>query len=640
MRIRLCTVFVIGVVAACRPTPPAPAAPTARPELAAAPARAIETRVPPTQIAWPPDTFALALPEMAAAPWSLPPFEPGRTHPLDHANVIAASRGIAIAKARDILIGSSTTTGIVGALRMPERAMWHEIVAGDLILVADEQGQLWRAPTLEVAVQRGFERVARVTGAKRWDASGHFVIAVEEPSSRPSGPGLSSRPSGPGATAWISADGGATFGPMTSPGKGTIETMVVRDDGVVVAQMSHKVRNKSTYTVMLSGDAGRTWSRSAWHPFSVYRHGGWIIGDDSAADRDIVGLLASDGKAWSKHGRVWEEISANGEGWRLDFAHDPALAPDGRVRADAMDLVAPPPPARPLRGKPLVLDDKTFGLSGIGGGTGFGESGVPHCKGVSCLHSSVGEAPFPVAIDVLGFGDARCAVATTPCPFAERRSPHFAVFDHRHAQFDLVQLPTACADVEIVDAGGLTLVGCALGDHRVVYGVDPTGKVARESITADGAAPWSLGLVSMATDGTIWIPQEGACDRWAAGWVRRPLAVGAADAWRHVVAERARAWRAVGAGIAIGVIDRGDSLAALQLDHPDGHSEVVLDGIRVAIDVTGVSVKDGRVVFWDGAEGKVVQRDGSLVATGHREPDRIVDGVIVTRARPWLDCGP
>lgn len=624
-RVRCTVVLGLGLLA-CRPatgpidganaTPPAEPAARVRPPGPSQPAWAPL----PSTIPWPPGAFAIALPPGEPAPWMLPPFEPGHEHPLDRLVVVAYGERIALARSDELVLATDREQGLVGTVALPPEIGWIGVGGGDRIFAADADGRLFAADTLAEALDAGLRPTGAVVDrATVWDAAGEHVLAVAD------------------ATLFVSDDGGRSFR-STKPAR-TIEvaTAVVRADGVIVA-LSEAGRR----TAYLSADGGRRWERSAWHPRSLWREGAWIMGwAPDGTDGGVTGVLASDGRSWAGGLDRWVVLEGY-RSWDSDFSTTRfgAIEPAAGSWPTPTDPPAPPPPERPLRGQPVDRGVE-IGDFGGGGGLGMGRSGGACTAGIVCLHGSVGDAPPPSRLDVRVFDDARCEdPGSSPCPLARQRAPHLGMFDHAARRLSLGSLPQTCTKVAVAQARGLGLVRCERDGTVSLVVVAPDGTAHVELEVGDGAP--DPRYVMMAEDGTVLLPEIPSCDQWARAWVRRPVAPGQPDAWTRLELPGARTWRPVGRGYAVAVADQpgaGDgSRADLWLAGAGHEPSLLIEAIPVLEGVTGVRVDDGRVSL-HGDRWRVVRSDASLADVELPSRDRVVGGVTVTRARPWLGCG-
>lgn len=613
-RVRRGGVLLLGLVA-CRPaartlevTPVAP--PVEHAPRLEAPAPVWSPLA--STIRWPAGALALALPPGEPAPWLLPRFEPGHDHPLDRLAEVAHGERIALARSGSLAIVTDRDEGLLGTLTLPPEVVWLGVAGDDRILAADARGLLL-AGTVAEALEHGLPSSSglMLEGATTWDAAGEHVIAVV------------------GSAVMASEDGGRSF-VRTEPAPGVaLETAVVRADGVVVALS--QAERPTTY---VSRDGGRSWQRSSWHPESLWREDAWIIGWDG----NETGVLSTDGRSWA--GGLDRVAALQGyRTWSSDFLGG-SLEPSAGRWPTPTDPPAPSPPERPLRGRPRVaVRDTIASMFGGGGGFGLGMLGDGGCSaGLVCLHGSVGDAPPPSQLDVRVFADARCEVEATPCPPARWRPPHAGVFDHGAGTLRLTRLPRSCTRVDAAQAPGLGLLGCTHDGGTTLMVVDTTGTVHTELEVSD-ATP-DVGYVMMAEDGTLLVPEIPGCHAWARAWVRRPVAPGQPEAWTALALPGARTWRPVGRGYAVAVADHPGGAgrsADLWLAGPERPPTRAIEGIPVLVDVTDVRVDDGRVSL-HADRWLVVRQDASLTAVELPSRDRVVSGVTVTRARPWLGC--
>lgn len=600
--------LAVGLLA-CRPAEP-PEAPPAIDD--PAPARPLASPAAvwsalPSTVRWPAGALAIALPPGEPAPWLLPRFEPGLEHPLDRLEEVAHSDRTALARTGDLLLVTDRDEGLVGTIALPPEITWVGM-GGARILAADARGQLFAADAVGDALAHGLRSTGlTLAGATAWDAAGSHVIALAR------------------GKVMASDDGGRSFR-ASEPARGvTFEAAVVRADGVMVA-----LSRGERVTAYASRDGGKAWQRSSWHPQALWREDAWIMGRSG----EEVGVLASDGRAWA--GGLDRDAALQGyRSWRWDFFTGSPEPSTGRWPTPT-DPPAPAPPRQPLRGRPRPAGEGIFG--GIGG-TGMLGS-VPACTaGLACLHGSVGEAPPPAQLDVRLFGDARCEVDQAPCPPDRWRAPHVGVFDHGTGTVRLGRLVRSCTAIELGQASGLGLVGCRHPEGTTLMVVETDGSIHAELEVTD-AKP-DVGYVMMAEDGTLLVPEIPACDAWARAWVRRPVEPGRSDAWIPLAVPGARTWRPVGRGYAVAVADRPGSegrAADLWLAGPEREPARVLEGIPVLVGATAARVDDGRVSLHTD-RWQVVRSDASLADVELPSRERVVGGVTIARAEPWLGCG-
>ena len=564
--------------------------------------------IPKSAHAWPEHTFAVALPPTTNAPWLLPVFEPGRSHPLEQLELVAHGDDVALARKGDLVLATRRDRGLAGALKLPPEPLWVGIAGGDAILVATQAGALHRADTLEQALQSGLAQVGEVRGATQWDAAGTTIAAVKA-----------------GELA-VSHDGGHTFVRTTPVAGAMIEQLAVRHDGVIAIRARPR---RGAARTLLSKDGAR-WTKSPWQPDHIAREGAWIVGSDA---RD--GVLDDDGEGWIEV--ILEPLEDGVRAWAADFgANARTFAPRNAARPHANE------PRSPFAGERLTghREGPGVGEMGLGGG-GFGTLGTRACRGPACLHGTLGDPPLPSAIDLHAFDDLRCATAADPCPPDSWQPGHVAVFDHRDAHVVVAPLPTACRELEIRDMRGLAIAACRHERGTTIFAIDAQGRVAPELELPGGDGPQpAVQYASMADDGTIAVPEDPACERWARAWIRMPHPVGSAAPWREVVHEGARAWRVLPSGTALAIVqDTGDPMRAeVWVDRGRGVQERLVADVHVDGQPYDVEVVDGRVVF-EYDDARALQTDGSLVAVAPLpRHERVADGVVISEARPWLQC--
>lgn len=447
--------------------------------------------------------------------------------------------------------GMKAGAPVVGPLAIPNAFEWLAVGLDGAIYYARKDGSLHRAADL-AAARVGFEQVARLPRARDWAVAGTTVIATED------------------RTIHISPDGGRTFTAYThanDPG-----STFVRADGVVVFG--------DRDGAWVSDDAGKTWQMTPLGDMRrMYRDGQRVYRRPSGPDRRLSdGANCAQGELTADlRWVVPSERSSSGRshGWDTvfdlgAFARAPLHLADGTGRAartDGADAMAEVKLCR--RDPAKYFEDRRGGAAGMGG---MGR----RCKGLDCLVRPK-LRPSPVRFGLLG--DARkgaegdkAPAATHLLPTEHRRRHGFSrrkgtpisstlatpgTLVVARADFAGWVPPIADCDLRWVTSIGGVGLGACQGEPRQLVVLDAKGGLVERF-----AIPGAVQAAMLAEDGTIAV-QVGGEDAPRAA-IRRPIALGASDAWRIATVPGAEAWRPAPGGRAIALVP--GSQAAPRLD--------------------------------------------------------------------------
>lgn len=424
-------------------------------------------------------------------------------------------------------MGVRRGTKMVDGLAIPADPKWVGVGGDAQIYYATESGALHRA-TLEAA-RAPFMLLGAAPGATHWDVQGSTVVASDD------------------THVWVWAKGATTPHAYTHPER--IGKAWTRADGVVVFGDA-----RAAY---VSADGGRTWTRTALGDMRGLRRRGQQIaqrpsapmprGSDLMPDqpgRCAQGALTVDlkwvapGESHWQHGKGWDTVFSVKERARM-----PRGLPDGVGLAAVKggdDAAAEIAKCRADR-------EAYFGGSGGGGIAGGGR----RCAGLGCMDAP--PVPHrPVRFGLLG--DGECAPddgAAQIRPEAPKRGPLWrrepsmcpgltragTLVRVTAEALEAVPPIKDCAPERVYSVGGLGVVSCIEADGgRALVVLDGAG-APRERLSIAGR-PGHLGV---ADDGTIVAAVHGEAS--IDGAVRRPLALGAANAWRIERMPDARIWR-------------------------------------------------------------------------------------------------
>jgi hypothetical protein len=495
-----------------------------------------------------------------------------------------------------------------GPLKLPSGARWAGVIdhgGHDAIIGAMSDGRVLVATSIADAKRGRFSERGKLPGfgASRWDAAAQFVVAARDDE------------------VFVSSDGGERFIRSRPRRDAVVTNLLVRYDGVIVAQTSGS-------TTWIS-KAGAHWARSAYQPKGVERIGARI--------RDTGGCgisLSIDGRTWldpttptgdetrdlaAKLSRLdpdlaaamWEAPVTWASAIYLSSSPWPSRVPDLH-RVDTPPPVDHPPPKRRASGNAKSCTragGSVLGTLGGGGLRGVGSS----CNLARCLPTALGDKPHPTVLSYYALGDSYCTGADRCTRNATLlRSPTLSVLDARSNVVRLVTPPKGCALESVLSASGIGIALCRVDSRtRRVFTIDRSGKLYHEVDTNLGGADPS---VRMAIDGTLLITTG---DR---SWVRAPLPLGSVGAWRSVSMTGAHAYLPLPGGVALVVrSDRVDgSDLVLYLDRPAAAAEhLVTAGVHEHL--LELDVVDQRVILTTHPTSRFrPARDSTQTALIHR----------------------
>lgn len=131
------------------------------------------------------------------------------------------------------------------------------------------------------------------------------------------------------------------------------------------------------------------------------------------------------------------------------------------------------------------------------------------------------------------------------------RRPHAGVIDRDENRLRIAALPRDCDPVRMLSAGGVGMLLCKSSDGVRVEMLDRSGTWYREADLAGVDARRTT--LEMARDGTVLLRSRWVDFDKRAAWVRRPVALGRADAWRRIDMSDLLELRAVPDGGVLGI---------------------------------------------------------------------------------------
>ncbi len=520
------------------------------------------------------------------APWLEQPFRDQLDLRLDDHEVVAIGIGTAIVSTTMGYFVLDHERGVSGLLNPPADLVWIGIGGrADAFFAATKAGVLYRAGT-PAAAARGFTRVGKVAGASLWDAAPGIVVAAV------------------GDRVHVSANG-ASFSRMRSVGKGlTITELFARHDGVVVARTRDRAGKPK---VFVTRDRKR-WRAADYQPAGLRRNGAWIAGSSDGC----VEVLTSDKVHWIRTSEPTRMTP-----WDINLAH-----------GDTFRLNPPAPhqtatnPAAPAYEAASDANSSLMGCRGEGAKAGvFGALiGTVIETALDPIRETVRPRPPITRTEIDALSDGHCAIDASGACDDQRppvRMPHALALDRQSGKLRVLSLPPRCRPHQVDAISGLGLLlckqGASLRAHTLVGDVfvaEHTLPVA--SITATGVA----------RDGTIGLAScsESGCKLF----VRLPVAAGMGGGWREVAIANAIAFRLLGRGRVLAVIEeQADENAtdfSLVLSRPSGADRTLATGIHVEGFVEALDVDtDNHVFLTLSSRGKparkwLIGKDGSLLA--------------------------
>ncbi len=522
----------------------------------------------------------------------------------------------------------------LGPLPFPDDVAFSGFDEHDGIYLATSRGALLRIAHPEDAIDPNkVERVASIPDVVRWDAAGRFVIAGV------TGAGMA-RPSelevahlGGRETAivglLVSSDHGAHFTRRRLPGM-SAEQIFVRPDGALFATVGEpslasqrlEVAEPGDLQSFLSSDLGATWApiELAAANGPITRLGGAIVGTNpegqSVAIDDkgkLVLFTPPCTDRWSEQLRLDEVSEPQPEGC---FEVDPR-APNNGARA----LLCSCPPQR---GGCVVMGSRSHHDGFLpdtrqsipSTRTTFGLVGSTLCEQKD--HDVEPPAPPGTQWGYVGGGEPE-----TRCRPGAKLVNHvsIAIRDAGLRTLKIVAPPEGLTPSALLNAGGIALALFPISDSESrLFVVDAHGAFHEEA-----RVPFTEGVVFRAeADGTLVLTggAGGGSEprRGAHAFLRRPVEVGARDAWRDISVTDAAMYLVVAGGRALVASDPTKDHSTLRLvdDTPTGrrqlgHVDVKRDDFGAEI----VFVDDH--LFLDPALGGgwlAIRADGTFEHTG------------------------
>ncbi len=323
---------------------------------------------------------------------------------------------------------------------------------------------------------------------------------------------------------------------------------------------------------------------------TLVRWGSWIVAAppfELAHPEKALAVLGSDRKTWVMSKPPKDQRSAG-------FVQivDNWLGYATRVGQELWPGAAPtkPPVKRPVRGAASALQDEVATMmAGPDGGD------KPPCQGTDCFG-------FKTSLLMSGdqiprfFPDARCDSAST-CdhgPFA--RQPAIGIFDRRSDLTRVLRAPDACQPVGLQAARGLVLLHC----KTRFYSLGVSGWVEELAPIVPPGNWLSYGL---AEDGTLIVIAVGKDERPHAAWLRLPVELGAANAWREVTLPNAL-WYAPlpGGRAAVATSQDKSRLEVWEVDDEPSSRLAPRARVELAGQLTNIRLVDRNIVLTVGGE--------------------------------------
>ncbi|MCB9584001.1 MAG: hypothetical protein H6718_01315 [Polyangiaceae bacterium] len=470
--------------------------------------------------------------------------------------------------------------GMRGLIKIPKGNVAAALLVGDgsTPLLANDEGELYRAKDLDAAVKGEFELLSTTAGAQFWDARGKFVVIKGE--------------QGENDKLWISQDQGKTFreGPALPP---DVRKIVVRRDGVMAVEV-HDFK---------------IWVSDGWRPFAEAK----LKPPETGENREFLaerGVLERWGDAIvAGYGCPEKTMAKSMWNWM-----DSAPFHSRLVTAWPGEVVEPTLPKVPTAASKVSKSDCVGGLLGV-------LSGRTAPRGAFALEWSESSLPTGKRVAV-ALGDAACS----PTDSEERvekytvlgtgadKQSHEETHKYRVCKQDaklkrwgsvalvtssglnVVPVTPGCHLESVSTAIGLGLFACRNPEQKTVsFGV--VGATGLQSeVALPGTKVERLHGHTYAADGTLVVEVE--LDGKTRHFLRSPAQPGAGR-WRSLPAE-AIAAKALAGGralVALPGVGGDPNVLNLVLDTPQGLAplpSVALTQNAVAWAVTG----DGRVKLW------------------------------------------
>ncbi|MGE0327569.1 MAG: hypothetical protein AB7K71_02970 [Polyangiaceae bacterium] len=564
-------VFGLVTVVGCAHEPKAAPPPVYAPPPAPPPAPDNFLRLPSVAApAQPPPWLDLTTPGEPKSGWLA--LEPERSAWSEKAYLAVTAYGV---------LALDLERGMRGLAKIPKGNIVAAMLVGDgsTVLLANDEGELYRAKDLDAAVKGEFELLSTTAGAEFWDGRGKFVVVKGE---RDDADKL-----------WISQDQGKTFreGPALPP---EVRKIVVRRDGVMAVEV-HDFK---------------IWVSDGWRQFAESK----LKPPEAAGeDREYLaerGVLERWGDAIvARYGCPQKTMAKSMWNWMDSAPFNATL-----VSAWPAEIVEPTLPKVPTAASKVSKSDCFSGVLGM-------LSGRTAPRGVFTLEWS--EASLPTGKRVaVALGDAACSPADseervekyTVVGTGSDSKSHEETHKYRVCKPDaklkrwgsvalvtssglnVVPVTPGCHLESVTTAIGLGLFACRNPEQKTVsFGVVGATGLQRE-VALPGTNVERLHGHTYAADGTLVV--EAELDGKTRHFLRSPAQPGAGR-WHSLPAETVAA-KALSGGralLALPGVGGDPGVLNLALDTPQGLvplPSVALTQNAVAWAVTG----DGRVKLW------------------------------------------
>jgi hypothetical protein len=501
-------------------------------------------------------------------------------------NLLRSAFGDFVLHARD---------GLVGPIDLPEKTGVVFFDGDDTLYMADDEGSLHAARYASASGFGDFEPVGAVPGAVAWSAGGHVIAAST------------------GAQVHVSVDGGRTFVATTPRPSEDVALLEVMPSGSIFVALE----GTGWPDTATSNDAGVHWKPTLPLP-PLQRTGGWLHGIDVSCSPPVHAVLADDE-------RTWIEVSSE----RMDDATfaDAATVPRAlRTLAVSPTLVAyadlPEPswsyPAAPPKWQKKYPGDPACKGTKVGAGrktknvklveVGKDIEPSPDCEGVECVRGMRSMFPLPTKTRAHLLHDGSCkssAAVDEACgPNAKLvRRPHVLVTQVEAwnrkvpSSVHVAPLPDDCSPSFVTFAGGLLVLACDVDGGLAFHVATPDAHWHHE-VDSSGAR-FDVDDFEMAADGSAMFAAYPADGGAGVAWVRAPVDVGVAKAWRDVTRSHAVDYALMeGGGVDVLLSDPSEGPHVFSLVHEssDGSKTTILSSAKLDGDLFCFGHADGRVV--------------------------------------------
>lgn len=406
--------------------------------------------------------------------------------------------------------------GASGPFAPPGGAEWLGIDATGAVWAARRDGAILRSRDVVAALHaHAYERIATEPGIRDFDVNGMHAVAAA------------------GSDLVLIDTRDNRVRRIRRPGALSLDRARVRSDGVVIA-----AGRNDNWRVVLLGSRGR----GAWRVESLW--GAPERAGDFVMAGGVCFTLARDGVGW------FDSVNATEPDVLHRFwVHQRVVAygPEPSFRRLA-DL-----PAHGRREPP----DSCGGSHRTRAPRvkiGHEETWVASCAGAARVMGAIHPAKDDARYHFGLLADGTCNLSDDwECSSTDplTRRPHAAVLDRDANRLQIAVLPDGCHAVRMLSAAGAGMLLCRSEDGIRIETLDPSGRWHREADLA-GADPRALTLET-ARDGTMLLRSKWLDLAKRRAWVRRPLALGRAGAWRRLDVSDLIELRAVPGGNVLGI---------------------------------------------------------------------------------------